>query len=228
MSNWSVVSHLSIRDLGDRLAGLVGDIDPESPKGKKRLRILQAAAELFTVQGYRKTNIDEIARAAGIAKGTVYLYFANKAEVLLAVIAYEKQRSLPLIEKLFDTSVPPRARLHHWVSITIRVVASSPLLTRLTEGNQELSSALAELDPAMVAQASADHREMLASLLDEVAAPQTWSDAEREERIAVIDALPCLAPMIRNERVRQGMSVERFAEVLASVVVDGMQPRDHG
>ncbi|UQA55332.1 TetR/AcrR family transcriptional regulator [Polyangium aurulentum] len=228
MSNWSVVSYVNVRELRDRLAGLVGDIDPESPKGKKRLRILQAAAELFAVQGYRKTNIDEIARASGVAKGTVYLYFANKAEVLLAVIAYEKQRSLPLIEQLFDTSIPPRARLRHWVTITIRVVASSPLLARLTEGNQELLSALSELDPAMVAQASADHREMLAGLLDEVAAPRKWSEGERRERIAVIDALPYLAPLLRNEHLRQGMSIERFAEVMASVVVDGMQPGKEG
>jgi len=228
MSNWSVVSYLSVRELRERLAGLVGDIDPESPKGKKRLRILQAAAELFTVQSYRKTNIDEIAKAAGVAKGTVYLYFANKAEVLLAVIAYEKQRSLPLIEQLFDTSIPPRARLRHWVSITIRVVASSPLLARLTEGNQELLLALAELDPAMVARASADHREMLADLLDEVVAPRTWSEADRAARIAVIDALPYLAPLLRNEHIRQGMSIDRFADVMASVVVDGMTPPDAG
>jgi AcrR family transcriptional regulator len=219
------VSYPSIRELSVRLAGLVGDIDPESPKGKKRRRILEAAAELFTVHGYRKTNIDDIAKAAGIAKGTVYLYFANKAEVLLAVIAYEKQRSLPLLEELFDTSIPARARLRHWVGITIRVVASSPLLSRLMEGNQDLLSALAELDPAMVASASADHRDMLGQLLDEAAAPRRWSDAERAARIVAIDALGYLAPMLRNEHMRQGMSIDQFAEVMASLVVDGMQPR---
>jgi len=44
----------------------------------KREAILAAALELFGRYGYRRTSIDDIARQAGIAKGTVYLYVENK------------------------------------------------------------------------------------------------------------------------------------------------------
>jgi AcrR family transcriptional regulator len=44
----------------------------------KREAILGAALELFGRYGYRRTSIDDIARQAGIAKGTVYLYVENK------------------------------------------------------------------------------------------------------------------------------------------------------
>jgi AcrR family transcriptional regulator len=44
----------------------------------KRETILAAALELFGRYGYRRTSIDDIAREAGIAKGTVYLYVENK------------------------------------------------------------------------------------------------------------------------------------------------------
>lgn len=44
----------------------------------KREAILAAALELFGRYGYRRTSIDDIAREAGIAKGTVYLYVENK------------------------------------------------------------------------------------------------------------------------------------------------------
>ena len=44
----------------------------------KREAILGAALELFGRYGYRRTSIDDIARAAGVAKGTVYLYVENK------------------------------------------------------------------------------------------------------------------------------------------------------
>src|SRR5262247_3488590 len=44
----------------------------------KREAILQAALELFGRYGYRRTSIDDIARQAGVAKGTVYLYVENK------------------------------------------------------------------------------------------------------------------------------------------------------
>src|SRR5258705_12958471 len=44
----------------------------------KREAILAAALELFGRYGYRRTSIDDIARQAGVAKGTVYLYVENK------------------------------------------------------------------------------------------------------------------------------------------------------
>jgi AcrR family transcriptional regulator len=50
----------------------------------KRERILQAASKLFTKFGPRKTTIDEVAKEAGVAKGTVYLYFKSKEEILLS------------------------------------------------------------------------------------------------------------------------------------------------
>src|SRR5262247_1583533 len=52
----------------------------------KREAILDAALELFGRYGYRRTSIDDIARAAGVAKGTVYLYVENK-EALFRTLA---------------------------------------------------------------------------------------------------------------------------------------------
>src|SRR5678815_2322301 len=52
----------------------------------KREAILGAALELFGRYGYRRTSIDDIARQAGIAKGTVYLYVENK-EALFRTLA---------------------------------------------------------------------------------------------------------------------------------------------
>ena len=52
---------------------------------KKKESILAAARELFATKGYEETTIAEIARAAGVAVGTVYLYFQNKHEILVEV-----------------------------------------------------------------------------------------------------------------------------------------------
>jgi AcrR family transcriptional regulator len=51
----------------------------------KRQAIIEAARGLFASQGYENTTIAQIARAAGVAVGTVYLYFENKRQVLLHV-----------------------------------------------------------------------------------------------------------------------------------------------
>ncbi len=49
----------------------------------KRKEILAAAIEVFARKGYNKANIVEVAARAGVATGTVYLYFKNKDDLLL-------------------------------------------------------------------------------------------------------------------------------------------------
>ncbi len=51
----------------------------------KRRAIVEAARALFTTEGYETTTIAEVARQAGVAVGTVYLYFKNKNDLLFAV-----------------------------------------------------------------------------------------------------------------------------------------------
>ncbi|HET6585215.1 MAG TPA: TetR/AcrR family transcriptional regulator [Nannocystaceae bacterium] len=53
-------------------------------RADKRLAILAAALDLFAKYGYRRTSIDDVARAAGIAKGSVYLHFPGKRELFRA------------------------------------------------------------------------------------------------------------------------------------------------
>jgi AcrR family transcriptional regulator len=50
----------------------------------KRQRILDAARKRFHYYGFRKTTMQEIARDAGVAVGTVYLYFKDKDDLLVA------------------------------------------------------------------------------------------------------------------------------------------------
>jgi len=56
--------------------------------GKTRERIVSAAMELFAKKGFDKTTVDEIVAKAGVAKGTFYLYFKSK-EDLIKELAFE-------------------------------------------------------------------------------------------------------------------------------------------
>lgn len=51
----------------------------------KHAAILDAAYELFGSGGFYETKMSEVAERAGIAKGTVYLYFKSKEELFMAV-----------------------------------------------------------------------------------------------------------------------------------------------
>lgn len=56
-----------------------------APAGDKRDRILKAAIRVFARKGFYATRVSEIAKAAGVADGTIYLYFKNKDDVLISL-----------------------------------------------------------------------------------------------------------------------------------------------
>ncbi len=56
-------------------------------KPDKKRRILDAAMELFARKGYEKTTISDIASRAHVGKGTIYVYFDSKSDILREILA---------------------------------------------------------------------------------------------------------------------------------------------
>lgn len=59
--------------------------DPQSSPSR-RADLMAAARRIFAERGYHETTVEDVTRAAGVAKGTFYLYFQEKREIFLAVI----------------------------------------------------------------------------------------------------------------------------------------------
>lgn len=57
----------------------------EAPTSDKRARILRAAIDVFAAHGYFNAKVSQIADAAGVADGTIYLYFENKEDLLVTI-----------------------------------------------------------------------------------------------------------------------------------------------
>jgi len=76
----------------------------------RRDQILEAAAAIFAEKGYQRATVREIAARAGIAPGTIYLYFESKRDLLLAIadwlIAQRVDQTLAEM-----TSLPPEEYL---------------------------------------------------------------------------------------------------------------------
>src|SRR5713101_8595699 len=58
-------------------------VQAREQRNDKRARILDAAVKVFAERGYFSSTVAEIARAAGVADGTIYLYFKSKDDLLL-------------------------------------------------------------------------------------------------------------------------------------------------
>lgn len=81
----------------------------ERQKVDRNKRILTAAAELFRRDGYRQMHMEKLAHQAGVSVGTVYNYYATKADILIAIVAMEVEEVLEAGERLL--SAPPEPAL---------------------------------------------------------------------------------------------------------------------
>lgn len=84
---------------------LVSSANREEYLETKREHILRAALEVFKEKGYANTSIMDIARRANMGKGTLYLYFKNKDELLYSVFM-ECSMIPSLVNWSFDLEAP--------------------------------------------------------------------------------------------------------------------------
>lgn len=74
----------------------------QKQKSKRQEEILAAAFKVFADHGFEATRIDEIARRAGIAKGTIYLYFRDKEHLFRAMVRSLVQRRFDAVAGNFE------------------------------------------------------------------------------------------------------------------------------
>ena len=78
----------------------------EQKKQQTRKAIVDAAIKLFTEKGFEQTSMDELARAAGVGKGTIYGYFKAKEEIFLAYCEAEIDFAFAALDRKLDEEAP--------------------------------------------------------------------------------------------------------------------------
>jgi AcrR family transcriptional regulator len=86
--------------------------DARNADGGRRELVLDAALDTFARYGYRKTSMEDVARAAAISRPGLYLLFGSKQELFTAAVTQALDRSITAVsEVLADTTRPLRDRL---------------------------------------------------------------------------------------------------------------------
>lgn len=83
----------------------------EGQDSEKRRQILDGAREVFRAKGYEGASMDAIAKAAGVSKGTLYVYFTNKDELFEHLITEEKRSLAAALDAFQPTEGSFRANL---------------------------------------------------------------------------------------------------------------------
>src|SRR5438105_15320406 len=130
---------------------------PESDERKLREeRLLDAATTLLVRWGYRKTTIDDVAREAGVGKGTIYLHWKDKNDLFRAAIWREQQRYSEEIQRRIAAD-PEGGLLHRVTTHGMLASLSNPLMAAIIRGQSDIFNGfLGAYDPDFLHQLIGD------------------------------------------------------------------------
>lgn len=101
--------------------------------GEKFQVILDAAVKTFAQTGYHRTRVADIAREAGVADGTVYIYFKNKEDILISLFQNLMQRFVEDLSSELSLCHDANDKLARIISYHLTTLANRPEQARVTQ-----------------------------------------------------------------------------------------------
>ncbi|GHO44206.1 TetR/AcrR family transcriptional regulator [Ktedonospora formicarum] len=89
----------------------------ERQRQQRRALILQATEEVLLEKDYYELSMEEVAARVGIAKGTLYLHFSRKEELVLALLEEQLKIIIKSVQEILVASEPARVRLEMLLAI---------------------------------------------------------------------------------------------------------------
>jgi len=195
-----------------------------SASGDKRESILHAAWALIRHYGFAKTTIDDIARKALVGKGTVYLYFRSKTDIMLALTDLTNERISREVERI--ASGPGAAEERIKACVSHRIMTLYDLVRRYPHSEDVIASMLPEIVKRLDGYVRR-HGQVLAQIVAQGCAAGTL---ECQDPAATGQLLASLFEFMTPPyyRFKSRSALEKFVDQVADLVLRGLQPRPHG
>jgi AcrR family transcriptional regulator len=183
--------------------------DARTGDGGRRELVLAAALDTFARYGYRKTSMEDVARAADISRPGLYLLFGSKRELFTAAVTQALDRSIAAVtEVLADTTRPVRERLldafDQWTGRYIGAMS------------REVNT-LAEEYPDLLGPLVADYPPRFAALLN-AALAESLNTARASRPAAIAQTLISTSIGIKYEVTTRDAFLERLATAIDLII----------
>jgi AcrR family transcriptional regulator len=173
-----------------------------------RARLLDQGRVFFRTYGVRRTNVEDLTRAAGISKGAFYLFFASKEELFFEIIErFQTEFQETFFQSLAQSDLSPRQRFRDLLVQAMQEWESNPMFGRFTR--EEYQHLLMKLPEERV-QAHLKEDEAFAARLI-----QEW-----ERRGAARESDPRMVSALVRTLFLVGLHKEEFGEGLYPRVIE--------
>jgi AcrR family transcriptional regulator len=179
-------------------------------------RLLENGYRLFSAYGLKKTNIDEIALAAGISKGAFYNFYESKEALFMEVIEQAEVRVRREVMAVIDQpGATPRARLYAVLKKAFSLFEEMPILQFVTSSDYELI--FRRIPPETLQEHLANDRAFIVELIERCRKAGIPIQAAPEQIVGLL--YPLVLSILHKQDFAQysfGRSIDVLLELVAA------------
>lgn len=199
----------------------------EHEKERIAEQLLEQGYKLFSAYGLNKTNVEEIARAAGISKGAFYRFYESKEALFMDVTEEVEKRVRQDLLAAIDLPGPsPRARLYRVLKKAYSLFGTLPILHFLTGSDYDLL--FRRLSPGIIQEHLDNDRIFFDELIARCQSAGIPIRVSSEEIVSVLYPL-VLAMLHENERAQVQVTgnIDLLLELVAAFCVGEVEIQLH-
>ncbi len=192
---------------------------------EKRERILSAALKVFSQKGFYKSKVSEIAKEAGVADGTIYLYFKNKDDLLISIFEEKIGELISILKQKLEGVRNPEEKMWVFIENHLHLLEKNRALAEMLQVELRQSNKfMKEYVPVRFL----EYLDILAGIIEEGKARGVFreeinSTIARRIVFGALDEIS-LAWVLSKKRK---YDIEESARQVYMIVVDGMKV-NHG
>lgn len=195
---------------------------PRKKQEEKRKRILDAAARVFAGKGFYNAKIKDVADEAGVAHGTVYLYFESKDELLISLFRESLREVVKYVKSEIQKEKDAEDKLRRMISLQLELIETNPdltalMLVELPQTGKFLSSdSLDEL---------AAYIDMIADILREGVAEKIFDESMDADVVATVIYSGIQGIATRWVLEKMTYPLKEVADKISKTFLKGIKPR---
>ena len=129
---------------------------PKTKRNDKYQRILEAATKVFARRGFYQSTVADVARRAGVAGGTIYLYFANKDDILVKLFDQKMREVFAGFRRAVDGAEGGVAKLRQLVRYHLSAFAQDRNMAVIYQAETRRNNRVVEVQVRKMAKMYAD------------------------------------------------------------------------